>query len=140
MEQARLDNRIGGPTSNPLVHGDEVVARPEGRAYLHAAAYSDGAAAAGAADGKHRRYPAWALSGGRLVPFAVEIFGRWGKEALDWLREAVDAVAEVDLQIAIAGHWGESCAPQRLAHPSLRCSAEGERCLLTPGWAGSRRG
>ena len=91
----------------PLVYGDVVVGHPEGAAYLQAVADSDGAAAAGAADGKHRRYPAWALPGGRLVPFAVETFGRWGKEALDWLRGAVDAVAEVDPQVAAAGHWGK---------------------------------
>ena len=107
VEQARLDNRFGGPPSDPLVYGDVVVTHPEGSAYLHAAADSDGAAAAGAADGKHRRYPAWALPGGRLVPFSVEAFGRWGSEALDWLRGAVDAVAEVDPQVAAAGHWGK---------------------------------
>ena len=42
-----------------------------------------------------------------MVPFAVETFGRWGLEALDWLRGAVDAVAEVDPQVAAAGHWGK---------------------------------
>ena len=90
-----------------MVYGDVVVSHPEGGAYLHAAADRDGAAAAGAADGKHRRYPAWALPGGRLVAFSVETFGRWGTEALDWLRGAVDAVAEVDPQLAAAGHWGK---------------------------------
>ena len=107
VEQARLDNRFGGPPSDPLVYGDVVVTHPEGSAYLRAAADSDGAAAAGAAEGKHRRYPAWALPGGRLVPFSVETFGRWGGEALDWLRGAVDAVAEVEPQVAAAGHWGK---------------------------------
>ena len=42
-----------------------------------------------------------------MVPFAVETFGRWGQEALDWLRGAVDAVAEVDPRVAAAGHWGK---------------------------------
>ena len=67
----------------------------------------DGAAAAGAAEGKHGRYPAWALPGGRLIPFSVETFGRWGKEALDFLRGAVDAVAEQNPQVACRGHWGK---------------------------------
>ena len=107
VEQARLDCRFEGPPSDPLVYGDVVVTHPEGSAWLHAAADTDGAAAAGAADGKHRRYPAWALPGGRLVPFAVETLGRWGAEALEWLRGAVDAVAEVDPQVAAAGHWGK---------------------------------
>ena len=107
VEQARLDCRFGGPPSDPLVYGDVVVTHSEGTAWLHSAADVDGAAASGAADGKHRRYPPWALPGGRLVPFAVETFGRWGQEALDWLRGAVDAVAEVDPQVAAAGHWGK---------------------------------
>ena len=38
---------------------------------------------------------------------SVETFGRWGSEALDWLRGTVDAVAEVDPQVAAAGHWGK---------------------------------
>ena len=107
VEQARLDNRFAGPPSDPLVYGDVVVSHPEGSAYLHAAADRDGAAAAGAADGKHRRYPAWALPGGRLVAFSVETFGRWGKEAIEWLRAAADAVAEKDPQVAAAGDWGK---------------------------------
>ena len=53
-----MDSRFVGPPADPLVYGDVVVAHPEGGAYLHAAADSDGATAAGAADGKHRRYPA----------------------------------------------------------------------------------
>jgi len=107
VEQARLDCRFQGPPSDPLVYGDVVVTHPEGSAWLHAAAGVDGAAAAGAADGKHRRYPAWAVPGGRLVPFSVETFGRWGVEAIEWLRGAADAVAENDPQVAAAGHWGK---------------------------------
>ena len=107
MEQARLDNRFTGPPSDPLVYGDVVVTHPEGSAWLHESADRDGAATAGAADGKHRRYPAWALPGGRLVPFSVETFGRWGSEALDWLRAAADAVAATDPQVVAAGHWGK---------------------------------
>ena len=107
VEQARLDCRFGGPPSDPLVDGDVVVTHPEGSAWLNSAADADGAATVGAADGKHRRYPPWALPGGRLVPFAVETLGRWGSEALDWLRGAVDAVAEVDPHVAAAGHWGK---------------------------------
>ena len=107
VEQARLDCRFVGPPSDPLVYGDVVVTHPEGSAWLHAAADAGGAAAAGAADGKHRRYPAWLLPGGRLVPFSVETFGRWGAETIEWLRGAVDAVAEMDPMLAAAGHWGK---------------------------------
>ena len=42
-----------------------------------------------------------------MVAFSVETFGRWGAEALDWLRGAVDAVAETDPQVAAVGHWGK---------------------------------
>ena len=107
VEQARLDNRFEGPPSDPLIYGDVVVTHPEGSACLHKAADADGAAAAGAAEDKHRRYPAWALPGGRLIPFSVETFGRWGKEALDFLRIAADAVAENNPQVACRGHWGK---------------------------------
>ena len=84
-----------------------MVTHPEGSGWLHAAADADGAAAAGAADGKHRRYPALALPGGRLVPFSVETFGLRGKEATEWLHAAADAAAERDPQVAAAGNWGK---------------------------------
>ena len=42
-----------------------------------------------------------------MVAFAVETFGRWGLEAVDWLRAAADAVAASDPQVAAAGHWGK---------------------------------
>ena len=42
-----------------------------------------------------------------MVPFSVETFGRWGSRALEWLRAAVDAVAEIDPTLAASGHWGK---------------------------------
>ena len=81
VEQARLDNRFDGPPEDPLTYGDVVVSHPEASAWLGAAANTDGATAASAARGKHSRYPAWALPGGRLVAFSVETFGRWDAEA-----------------------------------------------------------
>ena len=86
VEQARLDCRFSGPPADPLVYGDVVVSHPEGAAWLAAAAVQDGATAEGAAKGKHSRYPAFAPPGGRLVPLSVETFGRWGSEALKFLR------------------------------------------------------
>ena len=98
LHHARAVAQRAGPPPNGWA-----IARPvSGLATLEARA-----AAAGAADGKHRRYPASALPGGRLVPFSVETFGRWGAEAMEWLRGAVDAVAEVDPLVAAAGHWGK---------------------------------
>ena len=31
----------------------------------------------------------------------------WGAEVMEWLRGAVDAVAEIDPWVAAAGHWGK---------------------------------
>ena len=107
---------------------------PEGSSYLHQDADEDGAAAAGAAEDKHRRYLTWAFLGGRLIPFFVETFGRWGKEALDFLLAAVDAVAEQNPQVACRGHLGKSRRAECLAHPLVRCSPEGECCLPPPSW------
>ena len=84
------------------------MSHPEGAAWARAAADRDGATAEGAAQGKHRRYPAWALPGGRLVPFSVETFGRWGKEALDWLRAAAHETCSRSPQLACLGEWGPS--------------------------------
>ncbi|MED5335788.1 MAG: hypothetical protein VX880_05700, partial [Bacteroidota bacterium] len=76
VEEARLDNRFTGPPEDPLVYGDVVVSHPEAACWVQASATRDGAAAESAAKGKHARYPAFALPGGRLVPFSVEAFGR----------------------------------------------------------------
>ena len=134
LDQARLDNRFEGPPSDPLIYGDVVVTHPEGSACLHAAANEDGAAAAKAADGKHRRYPAWALPGGRLIPFSVETFGRWGKEALDFLRGSADAVAEQNPQVACLGHWGK-VALLNAWHTRLSVALQkgNAKCLLQAG-------
>jgi len=106
IEHARLDNRFTGPPEDPLVYGDVVVSHPEATAWLAGAADRDGFAAHGAAKGKHARYPAFALPGGRLVPFSVETFGRWGPEALDFLRGAAQATCERSPQLAFLGSWG----------------------------------
>ena len=82
------------------------MSHPEASAWSRSAADSDGAAAEGAAQGKHRRYPAWAIDGGRLVPFSVETFGRWGKEALAWLRDAAHETCLHSPQLASLGEWG----------------------------------
>ena len=91
VEQARLDNRAeGGPPEDPLTYGDVAVGHPEASAWIEAA-NTDGATAASAARGKHSRYLAWALPGGRLVALPFETFGRWAAEALAWLRAAAHA-------------------------------------------------
>ena len=46
------------------------------------------------------------LPGGRLVPLSVETFGRWGSEALGWLRDAANATCERSPQLAFLGPRG----------------------------------
>ena len=41
-----------------------------------------------------------------MVPFSAEAFGRWGKEALDWLRDAAHATCRRNPQLAYLGEWG----------------------------------
>ena len=40
------------------------------------------------------------------MPFSVETFGRWGAEALEFLRDAAEATCERSPQLAFMGSWG----------------------------------
>ena len=106
----------------------------EGAAWINRAADRDAATAEGDAQGKHSRYPAWALPGGRLFPFSAEAFGRWGKEALDWLRDAAHATCRRNPQLAYLGEWGP---PALLGAWHCRLSVALQRgnaaCLLQAG-------
>ena len=157
VEQARLDCRFSGPPADPLVYGDVVVSHPEASSWLSGAAARDGSAAEGAAKGKHSRYPGFALPGGRLVPLSVETFGRWGSEALDFLRTAAEATCESSPQLAFLGSWGPvlllgawharlsvalqkanaACLPQAGRVRGAEDFVEGH---CWPGWEEGRRG
>ena len=64
----------------------------------------------------------------------METLGRWGKEALDWLRGAVDAVAETDPQVAAAGHWGKVGLKNAwLTRLSVALQKGNAACLLQAG-------
>ena len=145
VEQARLENRFNGPPNDPLVYGDVVVSRPESAAWVNAAASRDGATAEGAARGKHTRYPVFALPGGRLVPFSVETFGRWGSEALEFLRDAAEATCERSPQLAFMGSWGR-VAILGAWHGRLSVSLQKANAACVPagragpGFGGPRRG
>ena len=53
---------------------------------------------------------------------------------MEWLREAVDAVAEVDPQVAAAGHWGK-VALLNACHTRLSVALQkgNAACLLQAG-------
>ena len=66
--------------------------------------------------------------------FSVETFGRWGKEALDFLRGSADAVAEQNPQVACLGHWGK-VALLNAWHTRLSVALQkgNAKCLLQAG-------
>ena len=111
-----------------------LVSHPEASAWVAAAAARDGAAAEGAAKGKHARYPGFALPGGRLVPLSVETFGRWGSEALGWLRDAANATCERSPQLAFLGPWGPALLLGAW-HPRLSVALQkaNAACILQAG-------
>jgi len=88
VERAKLDIRLEAPPEEPLTYLDVVVPTPTAETYRAGAAREDGFAARRAAQAKHTRYPDAAGVPGRLVPLAVEAYGRWGEEGLAFLRAA----------------------------------------------------
>ena len=68
------------------------------------------------------------------MPFVVETFGRRKKEAMDWLRATVDAVAERDPQVAAAGHWGNiGLLNAWQTHPSVALQKANATRILQAG-------
>ena len=70
-----------------------------------------GHAARAAAAAKHSRYrPHTAGVPGRLVPFAVETYGRLGDEALSFLRKAAGRACRRTTALAVLGGEGPQAA------------------------------
>ena len=83
---------------------------------------------------KHRRYPAEALPGARLVPLSVETFGRWGEEAVDFLRDAARATCERSPQLAFLGsRWPAGVLGSWLSRLSVALQRANATCLLQAG-------
>ena len=62
------------------------------------------------------------------------MFGRWGKEALDFMRSAADAVAEQNPQVACRGHWGKvSLLNAWRTRLSVAPQKGNAKCLLQAG-------
>ena len=68
------------------------------------------------------------------MPFSVEAFGRWSKEALDWLRDAAHATCTRTPQLACLGEWGPSAVLDAWhCRPSVALQKGNAACLLQAG-------
>ena len=94
-----LDLCVEGGPGGPRRHADVVVPHPVGDANTPAAERRDGAAARAAEGTKYGRY------GRRVLPLAVESYGRWGPAALTWWRELAKQVALADPALSHKGRW-----------------------------------
>ena len=119
-----LDLHLESPPDEPLVYCDVVVAHPKAQGVAAAAAASDGAAAARAEADKHRRYPDGRVPLGRLVPLAVEPYGRWGDEALRLFKAAA---ARTVARTAALGNLGDTAVPAVLGSMMARLSVSLQR-------------
>jgi len=106
LERAILDLRLEAPPAAPVTYLDTVVTHPCAATYLHGAAGEDGFAARLAEEGKHSRYPPDPRVQGRLVPLAVETYGRLGKEGLRFLRKAAGRACTRTTALAVLGGEG----------------------------------
>ena len=106
-----------------MTYVDTKVTHPCAASFLAGAAAEDGYAARQAEAGKHSRYPPNPQVRGRLVPLAVETYGRLGEEGLRFLRKAAGracartstlAVLGEEGPPAVLGAWLERQSPWRL--------------------------
>ena len=132
VKRTVLDLRLEAPPDAPITYLDMVVPHPCVATQVHGAATEYGHAASQAEAGKHTRYPANAHVRGRLVPFAVETYGRLGAEGLRFLRQAAGRACRRTTALVVLGgeeppavlgarllaggqrHGGERAAARRL--------------------------
>ena len=148
VERAVLDLRLEAPPDAPITYLDMVVPHPCVATQLHGAATENGHAASQAEAGKHTRYPANAHVRGRLVPFAVETYGRLGAEGLRFLRQAAGRACRRTTALAVLGGEGppavlgawlerQSVALQKNNAAALKAAAGAAatwRDILAPGF------
>ena len=106
MERAVLDLRLEAPPGTPITYLDMVVTHPCAASYRHGAAGEGGYAAAQHEAAKHARYPPGPQVRGRLVLFAVETYGRLGKEGFAFLRKAAGRACARTSALAVLGGEG----------------------------------
>ncbi len=97
------------PPDAPVAYLDVEVTHPCAPAYCAQAALELGHAAQAAAAAKHTRYPPHRVRG-RLVPFAVETYGRLRDEALSFLRKADRRACRRTTALAVLGGEGPPAA------------------------------
>ena len=106
-QRAVLDLRLEAPPDAPVTYLDVKVTHPCSATYVAGAARENGFAAQKAEEAKHTRYPANTPGvSGRLVPLAVETYGRWGKEGLRFLKKATGRTAARTTALAVLGGEG----------------------------------
>jgi len=106
VERAILDLRLEAPPDAPVTYLDAVVTHPCAATYRDGAAATNGHAARQAEVGKHRKYPQNGRVRGRLVPLAVETYGRLGEEGLRFLRKAASRACTRTSTLAVLGEEG----------------------------------
>ena len=106
VQRAILDLRAEAPPAEPITYLDTVVTHPCSPSYVAGAAAESGFAARRAEATKHARYPAQPGATGRLVPLAVETYGRWGEEGLSFLRRAAGRACTRTTALRVLGDEG----------------------------------
>ena len=132
IERAVLDLQCEAPPEAPKTWVDCVHPFPSAPSHRGGAAVENGYAAAQAEADKHGRYPP-GRADGQLVAFAQELYGRYGDEALRFLRRAAGRACTRTSALAVLGEEGPpgvlswlqklSCALQRKNAAALRAAA-----------------
>ena len=105
-QRAILDLRAEAPPAEPVQYLDTEVTHPCSHSYVVGAAAENGYAARRAEQVKHARYPQQPGTTGRLVPLVAETYGRWGDEALSFLRRAAGRACTRTTALVVLGEEG----------------------------------
>ena len=138
VERAQLDLKLEGGPEEPTTYGDVVVSHTRAPSHVREGAASDGAVARKAASRKRGRYPEEEVPGAKLVPFSVEVGGRWDDSTLKFLKRAAGRAAVRHPGLAALGGQGAaavynswitqlSCALQKANVACLRSASAGGR-------------
>ena len=115
-----------------------MVSFPTALSHEARAAEEDGATAEEYRRLKHRRYPADAVSPGRLYAFSVEAFERWDEEAARFLRHAASRAAARSPGVQLLGGSGVS-AVLGAWHAQLSCALQKSNVAALRGASGDAR-